>query len=682
MSEKVRAHLYQYLVTIASSKSKLDYEDCFVLGLIMAKFNKNAETLNELVIQMHEQKKKLRGTFVKEDQKFEYRLNVYLQNTQQDKISHNSSQSSETYQLQSKKRKLNELNENQSKPEQHDQYINLPIKPLINLPFQNKAMQLKVSDADIVIEEEDDDDVPNFGINANHNGTGDSYSQDNGNNKYKFRGHYGNNQHNRNSNNNGGGASGLGFISDSDNLEKISDLNRAIESLDNTQFRNSIKAGSGNSDQNELSQELPVNKYNHHQPSSFTPEKAKRYENDIRMRDGVNDHDIEFEDEDDEVLEDQDILDAHIKSEELKLSKEFTFNQDRLTSQQQHNQQPQGSKDADKKIIVKQQQNQLLDMSYADEEDEFLDLLNEEKFFENKMAEQEKRDQELARIGTSSQDSETQRLIKQLQKEDDEAKRNERQNIDQEDNNLTCAVCLDDIVDDNILPLTSCDHFYHKECLESYFRVEIQDRRFPIKCPQDNCGKEIEIMDIQDVLAEDDLKKFDEYNFSKIVDQQEDLSWCPTPDCGYAFFFEEGNYEHDCPKCGISYCLNCRVVFHKKLTCEKYQTQTKNKDQERLNEEKFMQFVKGAKFKQCPKCKFWVEKNDGCDHMTCRCKKQFCYKCGGNYPKCECYVKQMELNRKRQELLEKRRQAAARRKKESKSKTKPNNRGRSRGGRR
>ena len=60
------------------------------------------------------------------------------------------------------------------------------------------------------------------------------------------------------------------------------------------------------------------------------------------------------------------------------------------------------------------------------------------------------------------------------------------------------------------------------------------------------------------------------------------------------------------------------------------------------NDDKFLDFAKGSKFKQCPKCQFWVEKNTGCNHMTCMCGMQFCYQCGGNYPKCECYMKQME----------------------------------------
>lgn len=49
--------------------------------------------------------------------------------------------------------------------------------------------------------------------------------------------------------------------------DKISDLNQAIDDLDDTQFRGSIKAGSrgsnGTSNINDLSQELPLNTNNH-----------------------------------------------------------------------------------------------------------------------------------------------------------------------------------------------------------------------------------------------------------------------------------------------------------------------------------------------------------------------------------------------------------------------------------
>jgi len=33
--------------------------------------------------------------------------------------------------------------------------------------------------------------------------------------------------------------------------------------------------------------------------------------------------------------------------------------------------------------------------------------------------------------------------------------------------------------------------------------------------------------------------------------------------------------------------------------------------------------VMGVKVKKCPKCNEYIEKNGGCDHMTCRCSYEF-----------------------------------------------------------
>ena len=47
------------------------------------------------------------------------------------------------------------------------------------------------------------------------------------------------------------------------------------------------------------------------------------------------------------------------------------------------------------------------------------------------------------------------------------------------------------------------------------------------------------------------------------------------------------------------------------------------------NDEDFIKYVQGNKYKQCPKCKHWVERVDGCSTMACRCGQEFCYMCGG-----------------------------------------------------
>uniref|UniRef100_A0A0A9ELG3 IBR domain-containing protein n=1 Tax=Arundo donax TaxID=35708 RepID=A0A0A9ELG3_ARUDO len=38
--------------------------------------------------------------------------------------------------------------------------------------------------------------------------------------------------------------------------------------------------------------------------------------------------------------------------------------------------------------------------------------------------------------------------------------------------------------------------------------------------------------------------------------------------------------------------------------------------------------AKGKKWRRCPRCKYLVDKQEGCVHITCRCGFEFCYGCG------------------------------------------------------
>jgi len=89
--------------------------------------------------------------------------------------------------------------------------------------------------------------------------------------------------------------------------------------------------------------------------------------------------------------------------------------------------------------------------------------------------------------------------------------------------------------------------------------------------------------------------------------------------------------DFNCPECTKHYCIRCKVIYHENQTCEEYQI---GADPDK-NEAAFEELVKGKEFKQCPHCTAWVEKSEGCMHMTCRCGKEFCYRCGGVYLECE-----------------------------------------------
>jgi len=67
--------------------------------------------------------------------------------------------------------------------------------------------------------------------------------------------------------------------------------------------------------------------------------------------------------------------------------------------------------------------------------------------------------------------------------------------------------------------------------------------------------------------------------------------------------------------CNITYCRECGVSpFHENEMC------------------KFVDeiaFENPEKYRKCPGCCIWVEKEIGCDHMQCLCGVHFCYNCRG-----------------------------------------------------
>ena len=116
---------------------------------------------------------------------------------------------------------------------------------------------------------------------------------------------------------------------------------------------------------------------------------------------------------------------------------------------------------------------------------------------------------------------------------------------------------------------------------------------------------------------------------------------CPTENCDY-FFARDGEKEvrkHDCPSCGVSWCHKCQIPYHTGFTCAEYAARERAEEINAAHleeDDQLEQWALSVGAKRCTKCKFWVQKNEGCDHMTCRCGYEFHYICGGKYQACPC----------------------------------------------
>ena len=209
-------------------------------------------------------------------------------------------------------------------------------------------------------------------------------------------------------------------------------------------------------------------------------------------------------------------------------------------------------------------------------------------------------------------------------------------NVEEEEQKGKCLICLEEYqFADNDNYYLDCGCIVHGTCFDDYIENAINEGKVPIKCPY--CNKE----DVNELYIKDSLnknnkinlvEKFEKFNMNYFIMQHpEDISCCPTPGCNYAFIYEEGDAYFECPLCKKEYCLKCKSDWHNDKTCKEYQEYRRmgilGKNEKQLDE-LFFNFARGSKFKQCPYCKNWVEKNEGCNHIACRCGNHFCYFCG------------------------------------------------------
>jgi hypothetical protein len=200
-----------------------------------------------------------------------------------------------------------------------------------------------------------------------------------------------------------------------------------------------------------------------------------------------------------------------------------------------------------------------------------------------------------------------------------------------------CPICYED--DEIVVRFKhGCNHQFCLQCLRRYATDKMKERSVPIRCPQPDCKEEINLIDMRRILSEQELANYEQYLLDAFLQNNpNEFASCLTPDCDYMFMYDPENDNPDfyCPKCRKRYCLKCQVDYHTNSTCEKYQQWKRENGQA---DDKFEDYAKQQSLKQCPKCKRWVQKSHGCDHMTCRCGTQFCYKCGGPYPCASCGV--------------------------------------------
>ncbi|KAI3463506.1 hypothetical protein Pfo_020169 [Paulownia fortunei] len=195
-----------------------------------------------------------------------------------------------------------------------------------------------------------------------------------------------------------------------------------------------------------------------------------------------------------------------------------------------------------------------------------------------------------------------------------------------------CEICAERKDIGEMFPVQSCTHQFCTECITKHISIKIQKRtvvnheRFT--CPGSDCKGVLEIDTCREIVPKDVLSMWDEAICESMIVPSQKF-YCPYKSCS-ALLVNDSDQEvikeAECPFCRRLFCVQCHVPWHAGVDCEEFSKLSEN---ERGREDLLVhELAKLNKWQRCPRCKFFVEKNQGCLHMTCRCGFQFCYACG------------------------------------------------------
>jgi hypothetical protein len=154
---------------------------------------------------------------------------------------------------------------------------------------------------------------------------------------------------------------------------------------------------------------------------------------------------------------------------------------------------------------------------------------------------------------------------------------------------VNCMICLEKATAQSY-PLCNCEHSYQicDDCGVQYLIHQINAGSYPIQCPHPSCRKLVADTYIESLITDPSVLK----DFKNLCKRDKNQK----------------------------YCRKCRETEHLG-PCK------------RINK-KFAAVAKSNGFQRCPKCRRWIDKNGGCNNMSCVCGNTFCYGCGG-IP-CQC----------------------------------------------
>jgi len=182
-----------------------------------------------------------------------------------------------------------------------------------------------------------------------------------------------------------------------------------------------------------------------------------------------------------------------------------------------------------------------------------------------------------------------------------------------------CEICFDDDLLDDQLYSLNCGHEFCRDCFTNHIAVKLEERNTVIDCPQMGCNKHVIEADAEELLNPEQLTNWKRQLLEAHITKSSSCRRCVGVDCTMIAYQEGDEMKATCTKCQASFCFGCGEENHVPAKCSDIQAFLPLLSSSELAVRKLS--------KPCPGCHAPIEKNDGCNHMTCKCGVHWCWLC-------------------------------------------------------
>ena len=193
----------------------------------------------------------------------------------------------------------------------------------------------------------------------------------------------------------------------------------------------------------------------------------------------------------------------------------------------------------------------------------------------------------------------------------------------EEEEKKECPICGDLFIVNRKNKVKNCSHSFCDGCWYDFLSIKIKENKLPsIKCLDYNCDSKLSDEFIISIIKSDKdlMKKYKKYKIELEIINNPNKKLCPFPNCDSYLELKDLKEKYVTCENNHTFCFLCLKKPHGENPCEE-------KMDKSIIEYALNNFVK-----KCPNCSIIIEKNNGCNHITCtKCQYQWCWLCNQKY---------------------------------------------------